>query len=127
MKVLSPMLLLVVGCDLFGTVRPTGRPVSEAYGGNHELRILDVESPLRAQKRIPLLSSPEVLAVYAFAHSDRDVHYGERWVFLKLRDSEWWVERLRDPDPPVAGDAPPETMRPFRDMDWQKVLIPHRN
>ena len=127
MRFLSPMLVVLVGCDLFGTVRPTGKPVSEAYGGNHEIRILDVESPLRAQKKIPLLSTPEVLAVYAVAHSDGDILYGERWVFLKLRASEWYVDRLRDPDPPATGDAPPESMRPLREMDWQKVVIPHRN
>jgi hypothetical protein len=127
MKLMIPVLLLMVGCDIFGTVRPTGRPVSEAYGGAHELRILDVEAPLKAQRRIPLLSTPEVLAVYASAHVEGDVFFGERWVAIRLRDSEWYVDRLRDPDPPANGDAPPEAMRPLRELEWDKVVIPYKN
>lgn len=127
MRWLSPILLLSAGCDLFGTVRPSGRPVSEAYGGSHELRILDVESPLRAQRKIPLLTTPEVFAVYAAAHAEDSILFGERWVFLRLRESEWYVERLRDPDPPAGGEAPPESMRPLRNMDWERVVVPHKN
>jgi len=127
MKRLTPVLLLLSGCDLFGTVRPTGKPVPEAYGGNHELRILDVEPPLRAQKKIPLLSTPEVFAVYASANADGEILFGERWVFLRLRDSEWYVDRFREPDPPASGDAPAESMQPLREMDWQRVVIPHKN
>ena len=34
MKSISALFLIAMaGCDLFGTVRPTGRPVGEAYGG----------------------------------------------------------------------------------------------
>ena len=126
MRILSPALLLLAGCDLFGTVRPTGRPVSEAYGGSHDLRILDVESPLRALKKVPLLSTPEVFAVYSAAHSDRDIFYGDRWLYLRLRESQWLSERLREPDPPATGDAPPESMRPLQALDWRRVLVPHK-
>jgi hypothetical protein len=100
MRLLPPLLLCLAGCDLFGTVRPSGKPVSEAYGGSHELRVLDVESPLKAQKKIPVLSTPEVFAVYVPSHAERDVMVGEHWYFLKLRDAEWYVDRLREPDPP---------------------------
>ena len=127
MKYFGPLVILLTGCDLFGTVRPTGKPVSEAYGGNHELRILEVGSPLLAQKKVPLLTTPEVLAIFAPSYSDKDVMYGERWLFIRVRESEWLSDRLRDPDPPATGDASPESMRPLRDMDWQRAVIPHRN
>lgn len=127
MRFMIPMLVLLAGCDLFGTVRPTGRPVSEAYGGSHEVRILDGPSPLSAQRRIPILTTPEVFAVYVPSHAERDLLIGEHWNFMKLNDPEWYIERLRDPEPPANGDAPPESMRPLREMDWQRAVIPHRN
>jgi len=123
----SLLLIVLTGCDLFGTVRPTGRPVTDAYGGSHELRVLDVESPLRAEKRIPILSTPEVFALYVPSHAERDLMIGEHWLFLKLRDAEWYVDRLAEPDPPASGDAAPETMRPLRDLDWNRIVVPHRN
>ena len=126
MRLLSPLLLLLAGCDLFGTVRPSGRPVSEAYGGPQELRILDAGSPLLAERRTPILSTPEVLPVFAPAYAERDVMYGERWLFIRVRESEWLADRLRDPDPPATGDAPPEAMRPLRDMDWMRAVVPHK-
>jgi hypothetical protein len=126
MKVASPLLLLLAGCELFGTVRPAGKPVSEAYGGNHELRILDAGSPLLAQQKVPILSTPEVLAVYAPSYADRDVMFGERWLFIRVRESEWLADRLRDPDPPATGDASPEAMRPLRDVDWSRAVVPHK-
>ena len=127
MKYLAPLSILLAGCDLFGTVRPTGKPVSEAYGGSQELRVLDIDSPLRAQKKIPVLSTPELLSVYVPSHVDRDLLIGEHWLFLKLRESEWFVDRLQSPDPPATGDAPPETMRPLRELDWNRIVVPHRN
>lgn len=127
MRSLPLLMLCLSGCDLFGTVRPTGKPVSEAYGGSHELRLLDVDSPLRAQKKIPVLSTPEVLAVYVPSHAERDILIGEHWVFVKLRDSEWYVDRLREGEPPAAGTADPDSMRALRDLDWSRVVVPHRN
>ncbi len=126
MRFAIPLLLLLAGCDLFGTVRPTGKSVSEAYAGAQELRILDAGSPLLAEKRVPILSTPEVLTVYVPMHAESDRMIGEHYVFLKLRDSEWLSERLRDPDPPAMGDAPPEAMRPLRDVDWMRAVVPHR-
>ena len=127
MKTMSPLLILLAGCDLFGTVRPTGRPVSEAYGGSHELRVLDIESPLRSQKRIPLLTTPEVFAVYSAAYSEGDAMWGDRWIYLRLRESTWLADRLRDPDPPATGEAAPESMKPLRELDWPRVVVPHKN
>jgi len=126
MKHLAPLALLLSGCDLFGSVRQTGRPVSEAYGGGHELRILDADSPLRGQRKIPVLSTPEVFSAYVPSHVDRDILIGEHWLFFKLRESEWFVDRLQTPEPPATGDAAPEAMRPLRDLDWSRVVIPYR-
>jgi hypothetical protein len=118
--------LLLAGCDLFGSARPAGVPVSEAHGGGHELRVLDVASPLRAEKRIPVLSTPEVFAAWVPSHPAGDLLIGEHWVFFKLRDAEWFVERFPDPDPPASGDALPEQLRPLKDLDWSRVVIPHK-
>lgn len=126
MKTLLPLLLLTAGCNLFGSVHANGRPVSEAYGGNHELRVLDVDSPLRREKKLPVLSTPEVLGAYVPAHAERDVYFGDRWVFVRLKESEWLSERLQDPDPPATGDAPPESFRMLREADWSTVVVPHK-
>ena len=127
MKVAMMMLLLgLAGCDLFGTVHPGGKPVSEAYSGTSELRILEVDSPLRRDKRIPILSTPEVFAAYVPAHTDSDVFIGDHFIFFKLSDSTWLSERLQQPDPPTSGDAPPESLRPLRELDWSKIVVPHR-
>jgi hypothetical protein len=127
MKKLPMLLLLMAGCDLFGSARVSGRPVGDAYGGSHELRVLDAEFPLQAQKKVPVLSTPEVFGAYVPGHALGEVMIGPHWIFLKLSDPSWVVERLRDPDPPTSGDAAPETMRPLRELDWGKVVIPHRN
>lgn len=119
-------LALLGGCSLLGVAPAPGRPVSEAYAGGHDLRVLDLESPLRARGRIPVLSTPEVFAVYVPSHVERDMMIGEHWLFLKLRDAEWFIERLQDPDPPADGAAPPESMRPLRELDWRSLTVPHR-
>ncbi len=118
--------LFLAGCDIFGTARPSGVPVPEAHAGGHELRVLDIASPLRAEKRIPVLSTPEVFAAYVPSHAAGDLLIGEHWVFFKLRDAEWFVERLQDPDPPASGDALPEQLRPLKELDWSRVVIPHK-
>lgn len=126
MKPFAPFLLCLAGCNLFGSVQASGRPVGEAYGGNHELRVLDVDSPLRREKKVPVISTPEVFAAYVPAHAERDIYFGDRWVFVRLKDSEWLTERLQDPDPPATGDAPPESLRLLRDANWDHMVIPHR-
>jgi hypothetical protein len=119
-------LLLLTGCDTFGSLRATGRPVAEAYAPPHELRVLDVDSPLRAEKRVPVLSTPEVFAAYVPTRAEGDRMIGEHWIFFRLRESEWFIERLQDPDPPADGDAPPDAFKDLRELDWKKTLIPHR-
>lgn len=121
-----PLALLLAGCEMFGTVRASGRPVAEAHAGSPDLRVLDIASPLRAEKRIPVLSTPEVFAAYVPTHVEGDRMIGEHWIFFKLKEAEWFVERLQDPDPPFTGDALPDHLRPLRDLDWNRVVIPHR-
>lgn len=119
--------LALAGCDLFGGSKPAGRPVLEAYAGGHELRVLDIDSPLRAQKKVPVLSTPEVFAVYVPSHIERELLIGEHWIFFKLRDAEWFIEKLQEGDPPTTGDAPAEQLRPVRELDWNNVVIPYKN
>lgn len=119
-----PLCLLLAGCETFGAIRATGRPVQDAYAGPHELRVLDVESPLRREPRIPVLSTPEVFAAYVPSHAEADRLIGEHWIFFKLREAEWFTERLQDPDPPADGDAPPELMKPLRGLDWETLVRP---
>lgn len=122
----ASLLALAAGCSLL-TSSLEGKPVSEAYAGGQDLRVLDIESPLRARKRVPVLSTPEVLAVYVPTHMERDLMIGEHWLFLKLRDAEWWVERVQNPDPPASGEVPPEAMRPLKTLDWRKAVVPYRS
>ena len=120
------LAVVLAGCDLLGSSRVTGRPVTEAYAGGHELRVLDIDSPLRREKQIPVLSTPEVFAVYVPSHAERDLLVGEHWLFFKLKDAEWFTETLQDPDPPASADAPAEQLKPVRDLDWKNVVIPHK-
>ncbi|MBV8881548.1 MAG: hypothetical protein JO332_16395 [Planctomycetaceae bacterium] len=125
-RAMAPLLMALSGCNLFGTVQASGKSVSEAYGGSHELRVLDVDAPLRREKKIPVLSTPEVLAVYVPAHPERDVLIGDHWIYLRLNDPQWYSERLQQPEPPVTGEAPAESLRPLREADWTKIVIPSK-
>jgi hypothetical protein len=100
--------------------------VTEAYATGHELRLLDVDSPLRPRPQVPLLSTPEVFAAYVPSHAEPDLLIGEHWVFFKLREAEWFIERLQDPDPPADGEIPAEQLKPLQDLDWSRIVIPHK-
>ncbi len=115
----------LAGCHLTGLSLPPGRPVSEAHAGGHDLRMLDTASPLRAREHLPVLSTPEVFAAYVPSHAERDMLIGEHWIFFKLRDAEWFVEKLREPEPPTEGDAPPETLRLLEGLEWKKFVVPY--
>lgn len=123
-KLWSPLLLALSGCSMFGTLHASGKPVSEAYGGTHELRVLDVDAPLRREKQIPVLSTPVVFAAFVPPHAETDLLVGDHWIYFRLTESSWWIERLQEPEPPADGDAPPESLRPLRDVDWARVVIP---
>jgi hypothetical protein len=115
------------GCGLFGAAPASGRPVSEAYGSGPTLRVLDADPPLRAERRVPVLSVPEVFAAYVPSHPRGDLLIGEHWIFFKLKEAEWFVERLQDPEPPASGDAPPAHLGPLRDLDWTRAVVPYRS
>jgi hypothetical protein len=126
MRGLAAAFVLLAGSGC-GLAAPAGRSVSEAYGSGHELRVLDGPSPLRREAKIPVLSAPEVFAAYVPSHADRDLLVGEHWIFFRLRDAEWFIERLADPEPPADGEAPAEALRPLRDLEWSRVVVPHRS
>lgn len=117
------IVLALTGCSTLGTIQPSGLPVSEAYhgkGGN-TLRIAEESSPFSARQPVAVLSQPEVFAVYAPSRLDRarDVLVGEHWIFLKLKDAEWFTERAQAPEPaPLQGTAPDSELQPLRRMKW---------
>lgn len=113
------------GCHLTGLRLPPGRPVREAHAGGHDLRVLDTASPLRAHEQLPVLSTPEVFAAYVPSHAERDMLVGEHWIFFKLRDAEWFVEKLHEPEPPTEGNAPSEHLRPLDELEWKNIVIPY--
>jgi len=122
----SALLLLLSGCSGFGALQASGRPVTEAYGGSHELRVLDVETPLRRERAIPVLSTPEVFAAFVPPHAERDVFVGDHWVYFRLSEPQWYSERLQQPEPTATGDAPPESLKALREADWGKAVVPSR-
>jgi hypothetical protein len=116
----------VAGCSTLGVVQPTGRPVTEVYreASPDTLRVSEVASPFAARKPVPVLSQPEVFAVFAPARLDRsrDVLVGEHWILLKLSDAEWFVERTREPEPAAAGRASDADLRAVRGLRLDGVI-----
>lgn len=80
-----------------------------------EVRLTE-SSPLRMPKAVPVLSPPEVFAVYVPSHVDRtrDILIGEHWVFFKLSDAEWFAERRAVPEPRVDAAVPASELAPLR-------------
>jgi len=110
---------LIASCDI-GRIQPDGRPVGEVWGRTAtELRVSDMASPLAAEREVPLMSAPEIFAVYVPSHIDRsrDVMIGEHWVYFRLRDGEWFIERDRVPDPPTSGDATHQDLHLLRGLE----------
>ena len=116
---------LAASCD-FGRIRADGRPVSEVWGAaSSELKVAAGPSPLKAEREIPLLTPPEVFAVYVPSRLDRsrDLLIGEHWVYFRLRDGEWFIEREKEPDLPVAGDARAEEFRRLREVEGMNEAV----
>ncbi len=122
--------ILLASCDA-GRLQPTGRPVAEVWSeSGPELRIAAEASPLAAPKEVPVLSAPEVFAVYVPGHLDRtrDLLVGEHWVYFKLKDGDWYIERGMAPEPPAAGDAPDSALAPLRRMDGlDRSVVPWKD
>lgn len=127
MKLLGLFLLVPCGCAGLGVSGVSGRPVVEAHAGGHELRVLDLESPLRPRRHVPVLSTPEVFAAYVPSHARDSVLIGGHWVFFKLGEAEWFVERIQDPDPPADGRVRPEQLKLLKSIDGRGVVVPHRS
>jgi hypothetical protein len=94
------------------------------------LRVRESESPLRQRREVPVLYPPEIFAVYVPSHVDRPhgLMIGEHWLFLKLRESEWFVEKEAEGEPATTGIANEGDLRPLRErLDrLPPVLIPHQ-
>jgi hypothetical protein len=119
-------LLLPAGCWPGSIALPPGRPPGEVQSGPAELRVSASAPPLRPARKVPVLAPPEVFAAFVPAHARADLMVGEHWVYFKLRDAEWYSDRLPEPGPVPDGDAPPGLLRPLEHFDWSRVAIPHR-
>lgn len=115
----------VASCDV-GRIRAEGRPVQDVWGAaSTELRVAAAASPLRAEREVPLLSAPEVFAVYAPSRLDRsrDLLIGEHWIYFRLRDGDWFIERDRSSDLPATGAATPEDLLPLKSVEGLDRLV----
>jgi len=116
---------LIASCD-FGRIRAEGRPVSEVWGtATSELKVAAASSPLRADREVPLLSAPEVFAVYVPSRLDRarDLMIGEHWVYFRLRDGEWFAEREGEPELPASGDVNADELRLLRKVEGMSEAV----
>jgi hypothetical protein len=106
-------------CDV-GRIRADGRPVQEVWGrSSSDVRIAASSSPLRTEREVPLLSAPEVFAVYVASRLDRsrDVLIGEHWVYFRLRDGEWFIERDLEPEWSADEAASSDDLNPLQTLE----------
>jgi len=70
-----------------------GSDVHSAYAAGRKptLYIQDAKSPIARDKIVPVITAPEVFALYVPGHvdRDRDMYVGEHWLFVKMRESNW--------------------------------------
>jgi hypothetical protein len=108
-------LTLIGSCQVGAGPGVEGKSVQEAYDGEvvRTITLQDAASPLSQEKRIPVISAPEVFAVYVPSHVDveRDMLVGEHWLFVKLRDSTWFTDRMNEPGPEAKGVESLEDVR----------------
>jgi hypothetical protein len=120
-------LTAVASCTALGRVQPDGRPPGEVAGPG-PVEIAE-RSPMAAPKDVPVISPPEVFAVYVPGHVDRerDLFVGEHWVFFKLGESEWFAEARARRDPKAAGPAGEAALRALGGVEgYDRALVPHR-
>lgn len=69
--------------------------------------------------------------MYVPSHVDRprDLLIGEHWVFFKLRDAEWFVEKESEAEPATAGVAGEDDLRLFRESVKQlsPAIVPYQS
>ena len=107
---------MAASCAPFGRLQPDGRPVAEIDGAM-TLVVADA-SPIRRAMEVPVLTAPEVFAVYVPSHLDRerDLLVGEHWVYFKLTESEWFTEKRVEPAPKVSGAAAESQLAPLKSL-----------
>lgn len=121
---LGAVLILNASCDI-GRLQADGRPVRDVWSeGAADLRVAVDAEPLTGAAETPVLSAPEVFAVYVPSHVDRsrDLMVGGHWVYFKLREGDWFIERGREPEPPTVGDAA-DNGRALRGLDGLDRLV----
>ena len=106
-RILMPASILIasLSCALPGDPPPGGRPVREIHEATslRELRIRADPVSLPSERPLPVLFPPDVFAAWVPSHvaHDRDLLIGGHWIFFKLSESSWFMERPRR-----AGDLP---------------------
>lgn len=90
--------LVLIACSQPYNVPTTGKPVEDAYALSSSLsqvKILEKRSPIYQEQKIPVLYPPKVFACYVPSHVDKrsDILIGEHWVFFKLSESIWFIEK----------------------------------
>jgi hypothetical protein len=127
MAILIAASASIASCDV-GKIRAEGRPVQEVWGMDvPEVRIASSSSPLRAEREVPILTAPEIFAVYVPTRLDRtrDLMIGEHWIYFRLRDGEWFIERGRDPELDAAEAATRDDLKPLDALEGlDRAVIP---
>jgi hypothetical protein len=127
MAILIAASASIVSCDV-GKIRADGRPVQEAWGMDvPDVRLSTTSSPLRAEREVPILTAPEIFAVYVPTRLDRsrDLMIGEHWIYFRLRDGEWFIEREREPEPEATEGATRDDLKPIESLEgMDRVVIP---
>jgi hypothetical protein len=90
---LLALAALLAGCAGESSLEE-GSDVRSAYGSGRfspTLHIQQVKSPIAREKVVPVITAPEVFALYVPGHVDldRDMYVGEHWLFVKMRESNW--------------------------------------
>jgi hypothetical protein len=127
-------LTLIASAGCAGSQREEqGRSVSEVYGGGgaeRRLILQDSGSPLSRKKQIPVISAPEVFAVYVPSHVDqeRDMLVGEHWLFVKLRESSWFTDKAREEEEAASLQGEREEIEHLRPAGHAlgSIVVPMR-
>lgn len=107
-RLLMPVLIWItsLSCTLPGDPPAGGRPVREVHEETplRELRIKTDRPCLPADRPLPVLFPPDVFAAWVPSHvaPGRDLLIGGHWIFLKLSESTWFMERPAFPAPEGA-------------------------
>lgn len=110
----------LAGCAGSGNLEE-GSDVRSVYAAGRmtrpTLHVRDAKSPIATEKIVPVVTAPEVFALYVPGHVDaeRDMYVGEHWLFVKLRESTWNFSK---------NEQKPVTPRRAADMDKIRTSLP---